>query len=199
MRKPRADDVLTWTKERTFATPARPASPYDLASVPGAREAPTVFLRAAIKRATCLVSSHGGTRSAGSHRPCARSEGTAKRKPRRARDPSDLECHRTGPPGPKPGFLRSVVRPGAASRTRRSALCRRLKHPNAEVPVHPILFHDPLGRSCLAPSGGERPKAGDGAWLFRPGQKQRVWLVTRAIRPKIASPEICHRQRRSAC
>ena len=58
MRKPKADDVLTRAEALTFVTQAHPAPPYDLASVPGASEAPTVFRRAAIKRAIGLVSSY---------------------------------------------------------------------------------------------------------------------------------------------
>ena len=41
MRKPKADDVLTRAEALTFVTQAHPAPPYDLASVPGASEAPT--------------------------------------------------------------------------------------------------------------------------------------------------------------
>ena len=58
IRKPKADDVLTRAEALTFVTQAHPAPPYDLASVPGASEAPTVFRRAAIKRAIGLVSSY---------------------------------------------------------------------------------------------------------------------------------------------
>jgi IS605 OrfB family transposase len=57
-RRPSADEVLTRVEALTLATAAHPTPPHDLASLPGARAAPTVFRRAAIKRAIGLVSSH---------------------------------------------------------------------------------------------------------------------------------------------
>lgn len=57
-RRPSANEVLTAVEAITLVTSAHPMPPYDLACVPGAREAPTVFRRAAIKRAVGLVSSH---------------------------------------------------------------------------------------------------------------------------------------------
>ena len=44
-RRSTADGVLTQVEELTLATPALPAQPYDLAPIPGARKAPTVFRR----------------------------------------------------------------------------------------------------------------------------------------------------------
>jgi hypothetical protein len=58
MRRPTADEVLTRAEAVTLATRAHPAPSHDLAWVPGAREAPTVFRRAAIQRAIGLVSSY---------------------------------------------------------------------------------------------------------------------------------------------
>lgn len=57
-RRPTADEVLTRAEALTLVTAAHDAPPYDLAQISGAREAPTVFRRAAIKRAIGLVSSH---------------------------------------------------------------------------------------------------------------------------------------------
>ena len=57
-RRPSADEILTRVEAFTLVTAAHPAPPYDLASIPGARKAPTVFRRAAIKRAIGLVASH---------------------------------------------------------------------------------------------------------------------------------------------
>lgn len=58
IRKPTSNEVLTRAEELTLATIALPTAPCDLASVPGARAAATVFRRAAIKRTIGLVSSH---------------------------------------------------------------------------------------------------------------------------------------------
>jgi len=58
LREPTADEVLSKVEALTLVTDAHPSPPYDLASLEGAREAPTVFRRAAIKRAIGLVATH---------------------------------------------------------------------------------------------------------------------------------------------